>query len=227
LRRSGSGIRENAVGALRIAWAVLSPFLRRRRIRWGVRKDELARRFPGDVLVPNPRWQYLHAITIDAPARDVWPWIAPLGQERGGFYSYELLENLAGCRVRNAERVFPEWQGVAIGDRVRLHPDMPPLRVAVVEPGHALVLHARDDLRKSAKAGDAGGFINLSWALIVEDDGEGRSRLFSRDRVDYGRGFSMELTYGPWIVEPLSFAMDTAMLRGIKARAERAVSNRA
>ena len=46
-----------------------------------------------------------HAITIRAPVEEVWPWLAQIGQDRGGFYSYEWLENLAGCEMRNADRV--------------------------------------------------------------------------------------------------------------------------
>ncbi len=79
------------------------------------------------------------AISVAVAADDVWPWIAQLGQGRGGFYSYDFLENLVGCDMHNADRVVPEWQSIAVGDDVRLHPDVA-LRVAAVDPGTALVL---------------------------------------------------------------------------------------
>lgn len=66
---------------------------------------------PGDELVEDPGIQTTRALTIDAAVRDVWPWLAQIGQDRGGFYSYEWLENLAGCRMRNAWRIHPEWLG--------------------------------------------------------------------------------------------------------------------
>ena len=62
------------------------------------------------------------AISIRASADQVWPWIAQLGQGRGGFYSYDFLENLVGCNIHSADRIVPEWQNVAVGDEVRLAP---------------------------------------------------------------------------------------------------------
>lgn len=32
-----------------------------------------------------------HAVSIAAPVHEVWPWLAQIGQDRGGFYSYEWL----------------------------------------------------------------------------------------------------------------------------------------
>jgi hypothetical protein len=79
------------------------------------------------------------AITVRAPASGVWPWIAQLGQGRGGFYSYDFLENLAGCDVHSADRIVPEWQDVMAGDQVRLAPQAN-LAVAYLERGRSLVL---------------------------------------------------------------------------------------
>jgi hypothetical protein len=42
--------------------------------------------------------QILYAVTIKAPVEEVWPWLAQLGQDRGGFYSYEWLETSPGAR---------------------------------------------------------------------------------------------------------------------------------
>ena len=79
------------------------------------------------------------AITVHAPAGQIWPWIAQLRQGRGGFYSYDALENLIGCDIRSADRVVPEWQDVKVGDEVKLAPEVG-LGVTVVEQGRALVL---------------------------------------------------------------------------------------
>ena len=66
--------------------------------------------------------QMTRAVTIDSPVEDVWPWLAQVGQDRGAFYSYDWLENLAGCRLKIADRVHLEWQHRAVGDTVLLHP---------------------------------------------------------------------------------------------------------
>ena len=39
------------------------------------------------------------------------PWIAQIGQGRGGFYTYEALENLVGLQIYNTDVVLPEFQG--------------------------------------------------------------------------------------------------------------------
>jgi hypothetical protein len=224
----GRGVLENAGGAARILFALATPFLRQRRLRWGARDDELPQAFPGDELVPEPRWEYLHGVTVEAPPASVWPWIAQVGQGRGGFYSYELLENLVGCQMQNADRVIPGLQTISVGDPVRVHPKMPALRVALVEPGHALVLHAGAPLT-SGGPGPAKGTDpdppNLSWAFIVREAEGRRSRLFSRYRADYGPGLAPALGYGPWILEPFSYVMDVKMLVGVRERAERAAGH--
>lgn len=223
----GRGVFENVGGAGRILFALATPFLRRRRERWGLRDEELQQTFPGDELVPEPRWQYVHGITVKASPAMVWPWLAQLGQGRGGFYSYQLLENLIGCRIQNADAVIPGLQRISVGDSVYVHPKMSALRVTIVEPNHALVLHTGAGLPSGqASTKDTGQDPpNLSWAFIVKG-AEGRhSRLFSRYRVDYRPGWTRALGYGPWIVEPISSAMDLKMLAGIRCRAEEAAGH--
>lgn len=83
---------------------------------------------PCDELVEHPKLNATHAITIDAPASAVWPWLVQMGQTRGGFYSYAWLENLVGCHMHNADQIHPEWQDLKVGDQVWLHPKAPPLR---------------------------------------------------------------------------------------------------
>ena len=177
-------------GAACIAAALLTPFLRSWRIRWGATDAEVSRSLPGDDLVPHPKWGYTHAISVRASAADIWPWLAQMGQGRGGFYSYELLENLVGCDIHNADRIIPGLQNPKVGDSIRLHPRLPAYPVAIVELGRALVLHARADTQ--------------GWG-------------------DY-RGLANTLGYGPYFMEPIGFAMSRKMLRGIKKRAEGAVS---
>jgi hypothetical protein len=108
--------------------------VRARYLRWGATDDELKVVLPGDELVPVADLTATRAVTVRAATVGVWPWIAQLGQGRGGFYSYDFLENLVGCDIHSAERVVPEWQSVEVGDAVHLHPEVG-LIVAVVEPG--------------------------------------------------------------------------------------------
>ena len=62
-------------------------------IRWGATGAEVDRPLPGDEIVKRLRNWSTRAITIHAPAEAIWPWLAQIGQGRGGLYSYDWLEN--------------------------------------------------------------------------------------------------------------------------------------
>ncbi|MDR1151534.1 MAG: hypothetical protein LBK72_03485, partial [Bifidobacteriaceae bacterium] len=89
---------------------------------WGATASERTRDLPGDDLIPFPRLQATRAIGISASPADVWPWLVQLGQDRGGFYSYDVLENVMGLDIHSADAIHPEWQGLAPGDTVLLAP---------------------------------------------------------------------------------------------------------
>jgi hypothetical protein len=113
-------ILDNLGGALRIAGNLISQPITRSHYRfWGATQEELQRTLPGDERVPAPMVLTTMAITINAPASEVWGWVAQIGQERGGMYSYELLENIAKCKLRNADRVVPAWE-MKVGDQMRM-----------------------------------------------------------------------------------------------------------
>jgi hypothetical protein len=165
-------------------------------VRWGAEPEDEQRELPGDELLPRDGTQILHAVTINAPVEKVWPWLAQPGQDRGGFYSYEWLENLAGCEMNNADRVHPEWQHRELGETVHLHP-AGGLRVSVFEPGRALGLEG--------------------WGTFaLEPLGRRRTRLIARGGVPRGVG---AVAYG-LLMEIPHFLMERRMLLGIKERAE-------
>jgi hypothetical protein len=164
---------------------------------WGATETERSRALPADELIPHPGVESTRAVTIDAPVEEVWPWLAQLGQDRGGFYSYEWLENLAGCRMHNADRVHPEWQERQVGEPVMLHwaHGTPVTRF---EPGRLLAL------------GDWGAFV-------LEPLGAGRTRLLARGRTPRGLAALVYVL----LVELPHFVMERRMLLGIKDRVER------
>ena len=198
------------VSAIGIAAAIYILFAKPRHLRWGASARECDASLPGDDLIVNPDLTATRAITVRASAGQVWPWIAQLGQGRGGFYSYDFLENLAGCDIHSADRVVPRWQDIKIGDKVKLAPALG-LDVAALEPGRSLVL------RGGVPMGNASPPYDFTWAWVLRDEPDGTSRLLVRERYAYTR---------PWarfIVEPVeavSFVMSQKMLRGIKNRAE-------
>jgi hypothetical protein len=210
-----------AGGAAIMVAGFLSPFLRHARSHWGVDEATAARTYPGDEIVESPSWAWTHGTEIDAPAENVWPWVAQIGADRGGFYSYQWLENLAGCALRNAETIHPEW-AIEKGGALVLHPDMPPLSVDLVAPGKWFVAHAPVD-EVARVAGQARAAV--SWLFFVEPLGPQRCRLISRFRCACPDDILSRLQFGPALIEPIGFAMDRHMLKGIKERAENAALN--
>ena len=184
--------------------------LRRRYLRWGATVEEMRTALPGDQLVADADLTATRAITIRTTAAQVWPWLAQLGQGRGGFYSYDRLENLVGCDIHSADRVAPQWQSIDVGDDVRLHPRVG-LVVAQVEPGRELVL------RGGVPIGEAPPPYDFTWAFVLREDLNGTTRLLVRERYSYSRWWSALLVEP---VELVSALMSQRMLRGIRDRAE-------
>ena len=114
---------------------------------WGTKPQERRRALPGDDFVVTPRSVSTRAITIRAPLELVWPWVAQMGQGRGGLYSYDRLENFFGGDVHSVDRVVAELQDVSVGDTIRLVRESYPVnlafdfKVAFVHPPKVLVLH--------------------------------------------------------------------------------------
>ncbi len=108
-------------GAAAIAYNLVgSPWLREGFNRWGASREEWLAEMPGDELVPDPVLLSTRAVTIESPPEAVWPWVAQIGQGRGGLYSYDALENLVGLDIHSLDMLLPEDQRVGQGDLVRL-----------------------------------------------------------------------------------------------------------
>ena len=181
-------------------------------LRWGATAAESQDELPGDGIIPRADLVSTRAIGIDASPDHVWPWIAQLGQGRGGFYSYDCLENLAGCDIHSADQIVSRWQDVEEGDEVNLAPGMA-LVVAGVEPGRSLVL------RGGVPMGPSDPPYDFTWSFAVRESASGGSRLLVRERYAYNKAWTAILVEP---VEAISFLMTQKMLRGIRRRAEAA-----
>jgi hypothetical protein len=179
-------------------------------LRWGATGQESRESLPGDDLIADPDLSATRAIAIRAAAGQVWPWIAQLGQGRGGFYSYDFLENLVGCDIHSADRIESEWQDVGVGDQVRLAPKVG-LAVAFLERGRSLVLRGGIPLGNTAPPYD------FTWAFVLRDEPDGTTRLLVRERYAYTRSWA-RLLVEP--AEAVSFVMSRKMLRGLRNRTE-------
>jgi len=205
----------------------LTLFLKPWRDRWGLSKAEAECLLPGDDIIKKPKSQFTHAIEIDAPAEYVWPWIAQIGQGRGGFYSYVALENLTGLNIINSDEVLPQFQNPKLGDLIPFGPkDAYPL--VVCEPGYAMAIDHGRDLDTNTYIDPAvsypKNYFHLTWLWLVEPIDEHKSRFISRNRVTYTALLKHNLIFG-LLMEPIIFAMDRKMCYGIKKRAEQLYRN--
>jgi hypothetical protein len=171
---------------------------------------------PGDEIVAHPLWESTRAITVDAPAEEVWPWIVQMGYPayRAGWYTPYWLDRLQwGIAERSSSTIVPELQELAVGDRVPDSRDWSAyFHVVVLEPERALVLHSTRHVLKPMRSNE------FTWAFVLVPTGEGATRLLIRAR---GR---MEPRLARVLLGPLisvgDFANASVMLRGIKMRAE-------
>ena len=213
-----------AAVALEALGAAYSLLLLPRLRRWGATRDEASRPLPGDELIPRPLYATTHAVTIHAPAEAVFPWLVQIGQNRGGFYTYDALENLFRLDIHSADRIHPEWQDLRPGrDFVSLDPDETmQLTIVELESPHSFVIRTGAPGGPPAPAGDFfKGEIAASWAFIVEPLTPVSSRLLIRWRACWGETVPAAFARA-FLLEPVHFVMEWGMLRGIRARAERA-----
>jgi hypothetical protein len=178
---------------------------------WGATVDEIDAALPGDELVDGHGPRTTRAVTVDAPPERVWPWLAQIGEDRAGFYSYAWLERLAGCAMHNADAVRPEWQHRDAGETVwlaRRYGEMGRQVVARLEPERVIAMVSpadHDALFVGARATGA-------WTFVLEPAADDRTRLIAR-----GSGGPV----GHAAFDVPHFVMEQKMLRGIKTRSER------
>jgi hypothetical protein len=177
--------------------------------RWGATDDEVSRSWPGDVVVAKADYVATRAISIDAPPRDVWPWLVQMGSDRAGWYSYDRLDNGG---VASADRILPEFQSVAVDDLV---PMIPGSEIGVwvkeIEPERRMLWWDRKG--------------EYSWEWLLEPAGDHATRLLTRLRATYPPLLSKRTLY---VVVATSgdILMTRRCLLGIRDRAERLARGR-
>ncbi len=180
-------------------------FLRQPILTWGATAEEAEARLPGDELLEDADGVATRAITIDAPASAVWPWLAQMGPSpRGGAYTYDWIENLLGLNMHSADRVLPEYQHPQIGEGFGYGANKMSFRI--VDPEHVLATQSDDG--------------NWVWSFILKER-DRSTRLISRNRFRLPR---LRDRIGMLPMEPGSLVMERKMLSGIKQRAENLAS---
>jgi len=173
---------------------------------WGASKTEAARPMPADGLVADPDFEATRAVTIEASPGEVWPWLAQMGNDRGGFYSWDIIAR--ALRLQDgpsAVRLLPGSPALRPGDAISCGSGSG-WPVTVVEPPTSLVF----DIRKPD--------LRLTWSWLLTPLPEGKSRLLLRLRGRFAA--SSRPGAAAVILDPGEYVMIRRMMGGIKARAE-------
>jgi hypothetical protein len=208
------------VGAAAAAGAYIG-LVRPGMLRWGATDEELLQSYPGDDLLESKRLNLTNAISIHASAAQIWPWLVQLGQGRGGFYTYDWLENMMGLNIHSADRVVPEHQGLKVGDIIPLAPGGFGIPVAILKPERTLVMYgdSRKDESIITPRQNAGDYMAAVWGFHLIEIGQDVSRLVVRWQADWNPSPMNSIFYRAFL-EPGEFIMQRGMLLGLKQRVE-------
>ena len=185
-----------------VVGAAAAAAIRRLSLRSGVSEAEASGSLAGDDVIARPMVEWTRGTTIRRPPAEVWPWLVQMGYHRGGWYTSEWLDRVIWrVDARNAYRILPEFQDLAVGDVVPDGPDHAAyFWVRDIEPERALVYHSirhpyrghpvdpsdRGALRRLERSlVDGGTYLDFSWVFILRPTGAQSSRLLIRTRANY------------------------------------------
>ena len=218
-----------AVVVVGVASAAYGFVVRPRLVRWGASDEEVAGPYPGADLVPEGERAATMAITIDAPPEEVWPWLVQMGWDRGGWYSWDRLDNDGRP---SAQEVHPEWQDLAVGDNVKAWSPGGPLdawEVAALEPRRFLGLRGLTDLRGrnlDPKQPRPSAYVEGLWGFLLNEQATGRTRLvIGGYQAIRPRWIERLVNY--WLYPPVVWTMQARMMAVLKRNIERQQATRA
>lgn len=181
---------------------------------WGAPDSIRGLTFPGDSLTHGS--SHTRAILINATPEQLWPWVIQIGQDRGGFYSYEWLENLARAEMKNVSEVRPEFQWPRLrGDTIWLaskdNYDGQGFQIlAEISPFKSMVMVGGDDFIRIQNGEKARG----SWAFYLHAESPTQTWFIARSSegdTAFGNKLLRYFTY-----EVPHFIMERKMLKSVK-----------
>jgi len=210
------------IGLLVLSAGVYALGVRPRILRSGASDEEVRGSYPGAEVIAGGRRGATMAVTIDAPPSQVWPWLVQMGCDRAGWYSWDRLDNGG---APSADRIHPEWQRLAVGDRLASTPSGSAwFQVAALEPERSLGLRATIDLR-SGRPFDPGGprpryYVDALWGFQLSAWPGRRTRLVVSGYAS-ARPRLLQMIADRLFWEPAHWVMQTRQLANLKRRAER------
>ncbi|MBS1703420.1 MAG: hypothetical protein JST12_17285 [Armatimonadetes bacterium] len=201
-----------AVGGIAAAAAAYAKVIRPWHLTWGATDEEAKEAMPGDELIIGAR-SITHAITVEASADTIWPFLTELGENRGGVYHLTWLENVIDADIATVESGEPQWQDLNVGDVVSIHGNYPPAPVVSMEAKRSLVLGIDLGTEKAA-----------TWSILLHpyklagQENVEHTRLIIRFREREKSG--LEKVVDVVANEPVQFVIERKMLLTLKKLAE-------
>ena len=213
-------LRPRALSLAAVSAVMYASWVRPRMRSWGATQVETTRRFPGDDLVPDPNGGATMATTLPAPPEKVWPWLVQMGGGRGGWYSWDWVDN---DREPSADRIHPEWQDLDVGQHLHRAPKGPTnwWTVEMIEPKRTLVLQTSYGLfgRSFDPRTDAVPWASTegTWGFYLDEAPEDRTRLVVRTR-SRSRPPIFTLPLALLVGEPVHLFMQTHQFHNLRSR---------
>ena len=185
---------------------------------WGANQTLQELPLSGDTFTSGDR--HTRAVLINAPPEKIWPWIVQIGQERGGFYSHQWLENLFFADMKNVYRIESKLQQprsvgdtVWLANRERYHGGGYQV-IAEITPARSYVMLGGSDFDRLQKGLKASG----SWALYLYPQSDSTTWFIARSSggdISFGEKVLRYFTF-----EVPHFIMEIRMLNTIKRLTE-------
>ena len=213
------------LAAASAAPVVYASWIRPRMRGWGATQAETTRTFPGDELILDPNGGATMGTTLPAPPERVWPWLLQMGGGRGGWYSWDWLDNDG---EPSADRIVPEWQDLEVGQHLQ-RPASPAApqsptnwwTVVILEPNRTPVLQTSYDLFGQSFDPRTGpvpwASTEGTWGFYLNEAPKGRTRLVVRTR-SRGRPPLLMRPLGLLGGEPVHFIMQTRQFHNLRTR---------
>ena len=203
------------------AAVVYALWIRPRMLRWGATPDETSHTYPGDELVPDPAGGATMATTLPAPPEKVWLWLVQMGGERGGWYSWDRLDNDGRP---STDRIVPEWQNLEVGQHLQRPPKGPKnwWTVVILEPDRTMVLQTGygptgQSLPEQRTGTVPRAYTEGTWGFHLRAAPEGGTRLVVRTR-NRSRPRLLNGPFGVLVGEPVHFIMQTRQFHNLRTR---------
>jgi len=201
-----------------IALVALFVTARKYMITWGTAQDDLTQPYSADTLIDNVVTVSTRKILIKTTPEKIWPWLVQMGQGRGGFYSYDWLENLFGLNIHNSDTIVPEYQTLKTGDLIPFW-DGAGINVLRIEPLKTLVLGGSLKPDKGVTY-QSEKSVGGTWSFHLSPESADTTHLIIRTRIEKFKPALLCFLLARLLIEPIHFIMERKMMVGIKKRSE-------